>query len=78
MKRIIYCTFLKRKAEGLKIKLYPGKIGEEIYQKISQEAWNKWQTKQTIIINEKKLDMSNPAHRNFLESEMINFLFYSK
>ena len=37
-----------------------------------------WQTKQTMLINEKKLNMMDPEHRKLLEQEMVNFLFEGK
>ncbi|WP_074013052.1 oxidative damage protection protein [Candidatus Sodalis sp. SoCistrobi] len=75
MSRTIYCTFLKREAEGQDFQFYPGELGKRIYDNISKEAWAQWQTKQTMLINEKKLSMMNVADRKVLEQEMINFLF---
>ncbi len=75
MSRIIYCTFLKRKAEGQDFQSYPGKLGKRIYDNISKEAWAQWQIRQTILINEKKLSMINIADRKLLKQEMIDFLF---
>ena len=34
--------------------------------------------KQTMLINEKKLNMMDPEHRKLLETEMVNFLFEGK
>jgi Fe-S cluster biosynthesis and repair protein YggX len=34
--------------------------------------------KQTMLINEKKLNMMNVADRKVLEQEMVNFLFEGK
>ena len=45
---------------------------------ISKEAWAQWQHKQTMLINEKKLNMMNAEHRKLLEQEMVNFLFEGK
>ncbi|MBT9431007.1 oxidative damage protection protein [Candidatus Sodalis endolongispinus] len=75
MSRTIYCTFLKREAEGKDFQFYPGELGKRIFDNISKEAWAQWQTKQTMLINEKKLSMMNVADRKVLEQEMINFLF---
>ena len=35
-------------------------------------------SKQTMLINEKKLNMMNPEDRKVLEKEMVNFLFEGK
>ena len=72
MSRTIFCTFLQREAEGQDFQLYPGELGKRIYNEISKEAWAQWQHKQTMLINEKKLNMMNAEHRKLLEQEMMN------
>ncbi len=56
----------------------PGELGKRIYNEISKEARAQWQHKQTMLINEKKLNMMNAEHRKLLEQEMVNFLFEGK
>lgn len=78
MSRTIFCTYLQRDAEGQDFQLYPGELGKRIYNEISKEAWSQWMAKQTMLINEKKLNMMNVADRKVLEQEMVNFLFEGK
>jgi len=75
MSRIIFCTFLKKNHEGQDYQVYPGKLGKKIYNQISKKAWHKWITKQTILINEKKLNMFDIMHQKEIEKEMKFFLF---
>ncbi|QIQ21492.1 oxidative damage protection protein [Zophobihabitans entericus] len=75
MSRIIFCHYLKKDAEGLDFQLYPGEIGKRIYNEISKQAWSEWMKKQTMFINENKLNMMNPEHRKQIEEAMIKFLF---
>ncbi len=75
MSRTIFCTFLQRDAEGQDFQLYPGEVGKRIYNEISKEAWAEWMKKQTMLINEKKMNMMNVDDRKVLEAEMIKFLF---
>lgn len=63
MSRTIFCTYLQRDAEGQDFQLYPGELGKRIYNEISKDAWAQWQHKQTMLINEKKLNMMNAEHR---------------
>ncbi|CEN32083.1 Probable Fe(2+)-trafficking protein [Candidatus Westeberhardia cardiocondylae] len=72
---MIYCFFLKKESEGQDFQFYPGKLGSRIYENISKEAWNIWKVKQTILINEKRLNMLNVKDRKMLEKEMIKFFF---
>ncbi|URJ25314.1 oxidative damage protection protein [Candidatus Blochmannia ocreatus (nom. nud.)] len=75
MSRIVYCLFFKKKADGLNKLCYPGSLGQYIYNNISKKAWEQWQNKQTILINENKLNMLKVLDRAFLEKEMKLFLF---
>ncbi|NIG97919.1 MAG: oxidative damage protection protein [Serratia symbiotica] len=75
MSRTIFCTFLQRDAEGQDFQLYPGDVGKRIFDEISKDAWGEWMKKQTMLINEKKLNMMNHDDRKLLEQEMIKFLF---
>jgi Fe-S cluster biosynthesis and repair protein YggX len=78
MARNVNCVYLNKEAAGLDFQLYPGDLGKRIFDNISKEAWGLWQQKQTMLINEKKLNMMNLEDRQFLEQQMINFLFEGK
>lgn len=78
MSRTIFCTYLQHEAEGQDFQLYPGELGKRIYNEISKEAWAQWQSKQTMLINKRKMSMMNPEYRKELENEMVNFLFEGK
>ena len=78
MSRTVFCQHLQKEAEGLGYQLYPGEIGKRIFDNICKEAWGHWQKKQTMLINEKKMNMMNPDDRAFLESAMVAYLFEGK
>lgn len=78
MSRTVHCEYLKKDAEGLDFQLYPGELGERIFNSISKEAWAEWQKKQTMLINEKRLNLMDPNARAFLEEQMQAFLFEGK
>lgn len=75
MTRTVHCLHLKKEAPGLAFQLYPGELGKRIFDNISQEAFTAWQKKQTMLINENKLNMMHPDDRKFLEEKMEAFLF---
>jgi len=75
MSRTVFCARLKKEAEGLDFQLYPGELGKRIFDNISKEAWSDWQKKQTMLINEKKLNMMNADDRAYLEQQMQAYLF---
>lgn len=75
MSRTVYCQQLKKDADGLDFQLYPGELGKRIFDNISKQAWAEWQKKQTMLINENKLNMMQPEARAFLEQKMVAYLF---
>lgn len=78
MSRTVFCQNLQKEAEGLGFQLYPGEVGKRIFDNISKEAWGLWQKKQTMLINEKKMNMMNADDRKFLEEAMVAYLFEGK
>ena len=78
MSRTVFCEYLKKEAPGLDFQLYPGELGKKIFASISKEAFALWQAKQIMLINEKKLNMMNAEHRQFLEQQMEAFLFHGE
>ncbi|WP_413489536.1 oxidative damage protection protein [Shewanella baltica] len=78
MARTVNCVYLNKEADGLDFQLYPGDLGKRIFDNISKEGWGLWQKKQTMLINEKKLNMMNVDDRKFLEEQMTSFLFEGK
>ena len=73
MARMVFCKKLKKEAEGLEFAPLPGAKGKEIFENISREAWQQWQKHQTMLINEKRLNMLDPIARDFLVNEMDKF-----
>lgn len=78
MGRTVHCVHLDKEADGLDFQLYPGELGKRIFDSISKEAWTEWQKKQTMLINENKLNMMEPEARKFLEEQMTAYLFEGK
>jgi len=72
---MVQCVLLKRELPGLERVPYPGELGRRIYENVSKEAWQRWLTQQTMLINEYRLTPIEPKARKFLESEMEKFFF---
>lgn len=75
MMRMIHCKKLGIEAEGFEEPPFPGPQGQEIYEKISKQAWQQWLAKQTMLINEYRLASYDPKARAFLAEERKKFLF---
>jgi len=75
MQRLIFCHRLKKQAPGLTAPPYPGKLGQRIFESISQQAWQQWLQQQTLLINENRLNLLDQKARAFIEEKMEKFLF---
>ncbi|MCB1672439.1 MAG: oxidative damage protection protein [Gammaproteobacteria bacterium] len=73
MTRTVHCRKYRKDLPGLPVPPYPGAKGQEIYETVSQQAWTDWLKQQTMLINEKHLNMADPEHRKYLQEEMEKF-----
>ena len=74
MSRTINCVLLNKEAEGLDYSPYPGDLGQRIYDNVSKEAWQRWLSHQTMLINEYRLTPIEPEARKFLEDTGVRNL----
>ncbi len=73
--RTVNCVKLKKVAPGLAVAPFPGELGEEIYQNVSEQVWKEWQDDFMIkIINEYRLDLTDEAQYKILIDQMKAFL----
>ncbi|MEM0954177.1 MAG: oxidative damage protection protein [Pseudomonadota bacterium] len=74
MSRTVFCRRYQEELEGLDAPPYPGPRGQEIFDTVSRKAWQEWQGHQTMLINEKGLNMIDPEARKYLQSQQEKFL----
>ena len=74
MSRRVQCKKYGKELPALAAPPYPGPKGQEIFESVSQQAWSEWQAQQTMLINEKQLNMMNADDRKYLQAEMDKFL----
>lgn len=75
MARMVHCVKLGRDAEGLDRPTYPGPLGQRIFENVSKEAWQGWIRYQTMLVNENRLNLSDPQARKYLAIQMENYFF---
>ena len=75
MTRMVNCVKLGREAEGLDRPPLPGELGKRIYENVSKEAWRDWQTQQTRLINENRLQLADPRARKYLLEQTERYFF---
>lgn len=74
MTRTVFCRKYQEELEGLDTPPLPGPAGAEIFDTVSKKAWLEWQTLQTMLINEKALDLRDPEARKYLTVQRERFL----
>ena len=75
MARTVHCVKLGREAEGLDFPPYPGELGQRLWQHVSKEAWQGWLRYQTMLVNENRLNLADPAARKYLAEQMERHFF---
>ena len=74
MTRTVLCTRLKEELQGLEAPPFPGPRGQEIFETVSAKAWQEWSDLQTMLINEKHLNMMDKPARKYLNEQRDAFL----
>lgn len=54
-----------------------GPVGRFIYDHFGQQTWREWIGQGTKVINELRLDFSNPAHQDVYEQHMMEWLGFT-
>ena len=73
MTRTVMCRKYQREMEGLSQPPFPGARGQMIFDSVSKQAWQEWLAHQTMLVNEKRLNLMDRTTRAFLEEEMEKF-----
>ncbi|MCH9664447.1 MAG: oxidative damage protection protein [Gammaproteobacteria bacterium] len=74
MVREVKCIKYKIKLPGLETPPMPGEKGDFIFNNVSQKAWQAWLNHQTMLINEKRLVLSNMDDRQYLREQMDKYM----
>lgn len=75
MSKQIFCAKLKQQADAMHTPPFPGDLGLKIFNQVSQQAWDMWLSHQTMLINEYRLNLTDPKSRQFLRDEMDKYFF---
>ncbi|MDX1695560.1 MAG: oxidative damage protection protein [Ketobacteraceae bacterium] len=74
MAKTVFCRKYKTELEALAAPPFPGPKGQKIQETISKKAWMEWLKHQTMMINEKHLNVLDPGTQSYLETEMEKFM----
>ncbi len=74
MSRTVFCRKYQEELDGLDAPPYPGPKGQDIFENVSKKAWAEWMSHQTMLINEKRLNLMDMTARTYLTQQMEKFL----
>lgn len=74
MARMVFCRKYQQELEGLDMPPYPGGKGMDLFNNISKKAWQEWMAHQTLLINEKRLNVMDMGTKVYLTEQMEKFL----
>jgi Fe-S cluster biosynthesis and repair protein YggX len=53
---------------------YPDDLGRRILQNVCASCWSEYMSRQTMVINEYRLDLMDPRAQEILTADMVEFL----
>ena len=68
--RKIFCIKYQKELPGLEKEPMPGEQGKFVYENVSALAWEEWLRHQTMLINEKRLQLFDVKTRAYLKEQM--------
>ena len=72
--RMVLCVKLQRELPGLDAPTWPGPLGQRIYEHVSREAWEMWEERMKMILNEYKLLPFQKEAQALITKQMEEFL----
>jgi len=75
MAKTVHCVILNKEAEGLDYPPVPGPLGQKLLDTVSKEAWAQWVARQTMLINEYRLNLADERAQKLLMEKMEEFFY---
>jgi len=75
VRRTVHCVKLRKELPGLEAPPWPGPLGQRIYEQVSEEAWQMWEERMTMILNEYRLVPFQKEAQALVARHMEEFFF---
>jgi Fe-S cluster biosynthesis and repair protein YggX len=73
--RTVHCVKLGRELPALDEKPWPGALGDRIYAEVSAEAWEMWEERMKMILNEYRLMPWQKEAQDLVARQMEEYFF---
>jgi Fe-S cluster biosynthesis and repair protein YggX len=74
-RRMVHCVKLGRELPGLDAPPWPGALGQRIYEHVSAEAWEAWEERMKMILNELRLLPFQKEAQKIIAAQMEEYFF---
>ena len=71
----VFDVKLQKEGDALDRAPFPNALGQKILGSISKESWQLWLAHSTMLINEYRMDLTDPRDRTKLLDECEKFFF---
>ena len=72
---MVRCVKLQKDLPGLDEPPWPGELGQRVYEHVSAEAWQLWEERMTMILNEYRLMPWQKEAQKIVAKAMDEFFF---
>ena len=72
---MVRCVKLGRELPGLDAPPWPGPLGKRIFDQVSEEAWEMWEERMKMILNEYRLLPFQKEAQQIVAKQMEEFFF---
>ena len=73
--RKVWCVKLQRELPALDAPPWPGPLGQRIFESVSEEAWEMWEERMKMILNEYRLLPFQKEAQELIAKQMEEFFF---
>jgi Fe-S cluster biosynthesis and repair protein YggX len=75
--KTVFCSRHKAELPAITSRLtFTGEFGDRVRANVSQRAWTEWLDMQIKVINEYRLHLGEPSHRQFLQDMAAKFFAF--
>ena len=71
----VFCIKLQKELPGLEEPPFDTELGQKIYEKVSQQAWNQWTEFCKMLLNEYRLNPARREDQEVIVKQMEQYFF---
>lgn len=73
--RTVFCVKFQKEMPGLETPPWPGELGQRIFDNVSAQAWQMWEERQKMILNEYRIMPWQKEGQELIRTHLEQFFF---